>query len=252
MNAISNDAKTNGNKFDWELAKRMCAPDANHDEFAQFIHLCTKYKLDPFKKEIFFMKVNGRCSFIVSRDGYLKVANNHPEYDGMDSDAIYEGDKLTKHIDGRYVLEYGEAHMKFDHTKLRGSFCNVYRKDRKICSSALASYADQKKVGGTWNQYTLAMMIKCAEMKALKYAFGTEELNIADGSAEKFTNKEEQETINNLIQSKLNPQEEAQKIYAKFNITRIYKLLKKDYIEAFNMLNNSGKDIMNAEIEEIE
>lgn len=251
MNVVSIDVKDE-NRIDWQLAKRTCAPDANNDEFAQFVHLCRKYKLDPFKKEIYFMKINGRSSFIVGRDGYLKVANNHPEYDGMQSDAIYEGDKLTRSMDGSYLIEYGENHMKFDHTKLVGAYCNVYRKDRRICSSAKVAFKDQKKVGGTWNQYTLAMIIKCAESKALKSAFGTDELISAEEPAPEYINRLEQETINNLLKTKQNAQEEAQKIYNKFNISKMNKLLKEDYLDALNMINDSDIQIMNAEIEESE
>ncbi len=166
------DLITNTLGFDksrWELVKRTCAAGATNDEFEQFMYLCGAYGLDPFLKEIFFSKGSAGkpATFMIARDGYLKIANKSHYFNGMESDTVYEGDKITKDSRGRYVVEYGEAHTIFDISKLTGAYCNVFRKDREFCSSVLVSYEDSKKNNSVWQTYPNIMITKVAEEHAL-------------------------------------------------------------------------------------
>ena len=69
-----------------ETLRRTVAGDASSDEFKMFIYLAKNYGLDPFNKEIFFWKKDGKPTIMTSRDGYLKIADRHPQYDGLVSD----------------------------------------------------------------------------------------------------------------------------------------------------------------------
>lgn len=156
-----------------EIIKNISAPNATDAEFKHFIYLCYTYGLDPLKKEIYFIKYSNKAPVIVtSRDGYLKIANQSDLFDGMETEVIYEGDVVTKRDNGSLHIAYGPAHLAFDGDKIMGAFCNVFRKDRAIATSVMASIHDYfKKDSNIWNQYPNAMIMKVAESMALKRAF---------------------------------------------------------------------------------
>jgi phage recombination protein Bet len=155
------------------LIRRTICKNASEEEFNTFLYLAQQYNLDPIKKEIYFIKFDGRpASILTGRDGYLKIAHDHGQFDGLESDAVYLGDKLTKRADGSFLIEYGDGHLSFDKTKLRGAFCNVFRKDWSKSTSIFVSYDDYYKTqGDIWKKYPNAMITKVAESMALKRAF---------------------------------------------------------------------------------
>lgn len=154
------------------LIKTAVAPTATQTELQTFLYLCQEYNLDPLKKEIFFIKYNNKATILTSRDGYLKIANLNKQFDGIESDVVYTGDRLTKREDGSIHIEYSDAHLAFDKTKLTGAYCNVFRKDRKKATAVFVSLRDYYKRGAPiWEQYVNAMILKVAESMALKRAF---------------------------------------------------------------------------------
>ncbi|MBM3893704.1 phage recombination protein Bet [Candidatus Dependentiae bacterium] len=152
--------------------RSMVAPAATDEEFRAFMYLCNAYSLDPLKKEIYFIKYAGKSTIITSRDGYLKIANLHEQFDGLESDVVYQGDVLTKRDDGSLHIAYGQEHLAFDKTKLSGAFCSVFRKDRSKATTVFVSIKEYyKREAPIWQQYTNAMILKVAEAMALKRAF---------------------------------------------------------------------------------
>ena len=154
------------------MIRNSIAKNATDIEFAEFIYLCNKYDLDPMNKEIYFIKYGSKATIVTSRDGYLKIAQGFPEYDGMESEVIYEGDVITRRDNGSMKIEYGPEHLNFSKSKIKGAFANVYRKDRTVATSFTASFNDYvKKDSQMWQTYTNAMILKVAEAQALKKAF---------------------------------------------------------------------------------
>ncbi len=154
------------------LLRNTVAIGATEDELNMLLYLSKEYNLDPLKKEIYLIKYSGRSTILTSRDGYLKIANLHPEFNGLESDVVYHGDKLTKREDGSLLIEYGPEHLSFDKPKLSGAFCSVFRKDRSKATTIFVSIRDYYKKGAPiWEQYTNAMILKVAEAMALKRAF---------------------------------------------------------------------------------
>jgi phage recombination protein Bet len=166
--------KTKANYFQEELdhIRKVVAQGATDDEFKTFMYLCKTYNLDPLKKEIYFIKYSGKSTIITSRDGYLKIANVDPNFDGIESDVVYQGDILTKRDDGSLHIAYGSEHLIFDKSKLTGAFCSIFRKDRAKATTVFVSIKEYyKKEAPIWLQYTNAMILKVAEAMALKRAF---------------------------------------------------------------------------------
>lgn len=157
-----------------KLIRKTICREATDEEFETFMHLAKQYNLDPIKKELYFIKKGSTpATMFTSRDGYLKIAHNSGQFDGLESDAVYDGDKLTKRPDGSFLIEYGKAHLSFDKSQLRGAFCNVYRKDWSKATSFFVSYEDYNKAFGEnpWKKYPNAMITKVAESMSLKRAF---------------------------------------------------------------------------------
>ncbi len=153
------------------LIKATVAKEATESELKILLYLCKEYQLDPLKKEIYFLKYGGKSTILTSRDGYLKIANQNENFNGLESDVVYQGDKLVKKDDGSVYIEYGEDHINFNKSKLTGAFCSVFRKDRAKATTVFVSIKDYFKQSAIWQQYTNAMILKVAEAMALKRAF---------------------------------------------------------------------------------
>lgn len=128
--------------------KNTVAKGATHEEFAMFRELCVGTGLDPFLKEIWFIKTGSRSQLMVGLNGYLKIANNHPMFDGLE---------VTTEKD-----EKG---------KLISATCKVYRKDRRVPSTATVYMAEYGKSTPIWRQMPHVMLEKCAKSVAIREAF---------------------------------------------------------------------------------
>ena len=154
-----------------EAIRKTVAYGATNEELTMFLYLAHKTGLDPFSNEIWFIQVNGKNKIMTGRDGYLKIANNHPAFQGMESDAIYELDKFTRESgQDQSVIKHSYDSLK-DRGRLLGAYAKVWRSDRKVPSFFLAPMSDYDKKKGCWLQYPHAMIIKVAEAMALKRAF---------------------------------------------------------------------------------
>lgn len=144
-----------------QTLKDTVAKGATDSEFRMFIEVCKSTGLNPFLKEIWCavpMK-NGQRSYgqvliMAARDGYLRVANENPMFDGIETRV--ERDEKTK-IPIKAV-------------------CTVWRKDRAHPTIAEAYFSEYYKPGygdkpGIWDTYKSAMIGKVAEVLALKRSF---------------------------------------------------------------------------------
>ena len=162
--------ENNGNKLSFsskeiETIRRTIAEKANDDEFRMFMHLARSYGLDPFNGEIFFWKVDGKPTIMTSRDGYLKIADSHPAYDGIVSDVVRSNDVFKREKDD-IKHEYGA-----DRGDIIGAYALVYRSDRRYPVYVFAPFDEYNAGTRAWANYPSAMILKVAESMALKRAF---------------------------------------------------------------------------------
>lgn len=150
-----------------ELIKNTVAKGATNDELQMFMYLATQYNLDPFKNEIWFMKYGGKTTIMTSRDGYLKYAQLNPEFEGLMSFVVREGDEFE--ID---ASEYRVVH-KFGAKRgdILGAWSRCDRKGKKPFI-AYVEFDEYNKKQNVWNSYPSAMIQKVAEVFVLKRAFG--------------------------------------------------------------------------------
>lgn len=131
-----------------EIIKNMFAKNCTNDEFAVFLELSKRYKLDPFSKQIWAIKYNGNAAQIFTgRDGFLSIAHRSGLFDGMES--------------GVDVDKNGETI----------GWAKVYRKDMShpfIITVSLKEYDTGKSL---WREKPKTMIQKVAESQCLRRAF---------------------------------------------------------------------------------
>ena len=59
-----------------------------HDEVMVFMSIANEYRLNPLTKEIYAFNNRGAIQPIVSIDGWLRIINPTPQYDGVEFDDI--------------------------------------------------------------------------------------------------------------------------------------------------------------------
>lgn len=132
-----------------QTLKQTVAQGATDQEFEMFRQFCQSTGLNPFKKEIWFIKAGGRVQIMTGINGFLAIANAHPQFDGME-------------------IEVDEAVTK--------AVCKVYRKDRKYPSVGIALMKEFKKETPIWKNMPSVMLTKVAKSIAIREAF-PQELN---------------------------------------------------------------------------
>ena len=117
-------------------------------EFAAFLLVCKEYDLNPITKEIYaFPKQGGGIVPIVSVDGWMKLVNSHPAFDGMDF--------IEREDDG----------------KLISITCTIYRKDRAHPITITEYYDECRRDTGPWKMKHRMLRHKSA-IQCARYAFG--------------------------------------------------------------------------------
>lgn len=141
---------------DKKLLLNTVAKGATESEFKMFIEFCRATGLNPYKKEIWFIKTKNGVQMMTGINGFLAIANRHPQFDGM------------------------EVSIQEENGKLVSATAKVYRKDRKIPSCAtvyLSEYFKPSQFGnGMWEKMPRMMLQKVAKSVALREAF-PQELN---------------------------------------------------------------------------
>lgn len=99
--AIQNQSIDYSNAKMLETIKNTVAVGATDAELEMFIALCRSTGLNPFKKEIWFIKVKGyqrkngswaddRVQVMTGINGFFQIANRHPQFDGMEEPEFQE------------------------------------------------------------------------------------------------------------------------------------------------------------------
>lgn len=132
-------------------------------EIVMFLQLAKYQKLNPFLKEVYLVKFRGKpAQNIVSKEAFMKRAENHPQYNGLKAGIIVQrGDELKK-LSGAVSLPTD---------KLIGGWAEVYRKDRPEPSEVEIELKEFSKGQATWNQMPKNMIRKSAIVNALREAF---------------------------------------------------------------------------------
>jgi phage recombination protein Bet len=158
------------------VLKRTIAKGCNDDEFALFLQVCMRTRLDPFAKQIcpvarWDKKENRNVMQIqVQIDGFRVLAQRTGEYGGSDSAVFDEGLSLFEHLQTK-------------RGKPQTCTATVYRivaGHRCSFTSEIAwnDFYPGEKQGFMWNSKPYQMLAKAAESQALRKAFQLELSNL--------------------------------------------------------------------------
>lgn len=141
------------------------------EQCVKFLMLCKARKLNPFEGDAFMIPFWDKSlnahnwSLITAHSAFLKRAELHKAYDGMESGVIVQ-DK-----DGNVIERKGD--FRLDTDKLLGGWAIVFHKDKthpKISKVRLSTYV---KPFGVWMQDPEGMICKVAEAQGLRDSFPT-------------------------------------------------------------------------------
>lgn len=137
---------------------------ANNEELAYFIATCKERNLNPFTKEVYFIKYgNNPAQIVVSKDAFMKRAEQNPNFDGFEAGVVVEtAEGETKHITGT-------IHGKND--TLLGGWAKVYRKDRSYPIETDADFKAYNTGKSMWAKMPGLMIRKVALVSAMREAF---------------------------------------------------------------------------------
>lgn len=120
------------------------------EQVAAFLLVAKKYSLNPFTKEIYaFPAKGGGIQPIVSIDGWMKIINDHPDFDGMD-----------------FEDHFGED------GKLVSITCRMHRKNRGHPVEVTEYMAECARGTEPWQKWPARMLRHKAAIQAARYAFG--------------------------------------------------------------------------------
>lgn len=124
--------------------------DVTREQFAAFLLVAKEYRLNPLTKEIYAFPGKGdSIQPIVSIDGWMRMINNHPDFDGME-----------------FEDNFNEAGQLYSIT------CKMYRKDRSHPVSVTEYMSECKRATDTWQKWPARMLRHKAAIQAARYAFG--------------------------------------------------------------------------------
>lgn len=138
---------------------------ASDDEFAALMVVADAYNLNPLLKEIYAFPVKGGGIMpMVSIDGWIRITNEHPQFDG---------------------IEFED--MSDDKGKLYAIRATIYRKDRSRPMSIIEYLEECKRNTDPWNKSPARMLRHRSLIQCARYCFGFSGIGTED-DAQFYTN----------------------------------------------------------------
>ncbi len=118
--------------------------NATDAQFNALMIVSTQYGLNPFTKEIYaFPDKNNGITPVVGVDGWARIINSHPQFDGMEFTADAES-----------------------------STCKIYRKDRNHPTTVTEYLSECRRETPPWKSHPRRMLRHKAMIQAARLAFG--------------------------------------------------------------------------------
>jgi len=135
--------------FEATLRATVCKGNVSREEFAAFLLVAKEYGLNPVTKELYaFPAKGGGIQPIVSIDGWSRIINDHPQFDGME---------FEDELDGGEVVAIT---------------CRMHRKDRSRPIEATEYMAECRRSTDVWKTWPRRMLRHKAMIQCARYAFG--------------------------------------------------------------------------------
>ena len=134
-----------------------------NEQFISFMAVANEYKLNPLIKEIYaFPAKGGGIQPIVSIDGWLKIINTHPDFDGLVHEDILDANGAVVAIK-----------------------CTIYKKNTKHPVVVTEYMSECHRGTEPWQKWPIRMLRHKATIQCGRYAFGISGI-IDPDEAERF------------------------------------------------------------------
>jgi phage recombination protein Bet len=122
---------------------------ATDDELLALVVTANTYELNPLLKELYaFPKKGGGITPMVGVDGWLKIANRQPNFDGLEVEVYGDGKNPTH------------------------ATCEIFLKDRSHSVKITEYFEECRRNSDPWTQMPRRMMRNKAITQAVRVAFG--------------------------------------------------------------------------------
>lgn len=119
------------------------------EQVAAFLLVAREHKLNPFTKEIYAFPAKGGIQPVVSIDGWVKLINTHPQFNGME------------------FVDHKDAQGHID-----AITCKLFRKDREHPTEVTEYMIECRRDTEPWRKWPARMLRHKAMIQAARYAFG--------------------------------------------------------------------------------
>jgi len=133
----------------WKAVKSLLPKEASESDAYGFLITCQQYSLNPFTGQIFCISTKAGYKPVVSVDGWSRIVNNQPAFDGF---------SFQDNLD--------------DASNLISITCKINRKDRSTPTEATEYLAECKRDTDPWKKWPRRMLRHKAFIQAARYAFG--------------------------------------------------------------------------------
>jgi len=145
-----------------QLVKEMCAKNCSKMEFMLLLFMARQYGLNPLNKEIWAIKYKGSpAQIFVSRDGLLRIAHRSGQFGNMQTTCEFEKQEKKPRV----------TFVSKTPPKPYSATCTIWRKDYDKPFKHTVYFSEYNKNQAVWLEKPAAMLMKCAEVGALRRAF---------------------------------------------------------------------------------
>lgn len=141
---------------------QVCTPQ----QALRFVMLCKARGLNPWEGDAYLVGYDAKdgpeFNLITAHQAFLKRAEVHPEFDGMESGVVVRRGSEVIDEQGDFLLP-GDV--------LLGGWARVHFKQRKHAMYRRLNLSAFVKPYGVWQHNPGGMIVKCAEADALRSAF---------------------------------------------------------------------------------
>jgi phage recombination protein Bet len=134
-----------------QTAFRQREGEVSNEQMMALLIVADQYRLNPFTKEIYaFPDKNNGIVPVVGVDGWARIINEHPQFDGMDfAEAPITGSEIPAWIE-----------------------CVIHRKDRSHPIRVREFFAECKRDVSPWKSHPRRMLRHKAMIQCARIAFG--------------------------------------------------------------------------------
>lgn len=151
-----------------DVIKNTVAKGATDEELYMFLQVASLYDLNPFMKEIWFIKnKDGSIIITTSRDGYRKIASRDPNFKDCQAYPVHENDDFQMEMVMGEVMNISHKFKQNERGKIVGAYGVLFtHTGEKIVH--YVSFDEYNQGSPVWRKYPSAMICKVAENYLMK------------------------------------------------------------------------------------